>query len=137
MGDRHSRSEEQAGTAYFSLATHFLFSFPDFWREASGGHGLDHAHLRCPVHIWRSQWLTLHLLPVSACPGHFWATFLCPLFCVYLMDLSVSRVLCYLLSGDFAGVCMSVGMLRGSAAHRVTSVVSRWQPACFGSRTVS
>ncbi|KAF6132984.1 solute carrier family 7 member 8 [Phyllostomus discolor] len=35
----------------------------DFRREASRGHGLDHAHFCCPVHIWRSQWVSLHLLP--------------------------------------------------------------------------
>ncbi|XP_028339662.1 large neutral amino acids transporter small subunit 2 isoform X1 [Physeter macrocephalus] len=35
----------------------------DFWREAPRGHGLDHAHFRRPVHIWRSQWVPLHLLP--------------------------------------------------------------------------
>ncbi|KAF6132987.1 solute carrier family 7 member 8 [Phyllostomus discolor] len=34
-----------------------------FRREASRGHGLDHAHFCCPVHIWRSQWVSLHLLP--------------------------------------------------------------------------
>lgn len=57
---------------YLFVSTHFLFSLPDFWREAPRSHGLDHAHFRCPVHIWWSQWLPLHLLPVSAyLLGHF------------------------------------------------------------------
>lgn len=45
------------------------FLSPDVRREAAGGHGLDHAHLRCTVHLRRSQWLSLHLLPVSAASG--------------------------------------------------------------------
>ncbi|XP_070282657.1 large neutral amino acids transporter small subunit 2 isoform X2 [Myotis yumanensis] len=39
----------------------------DVWREAPGGHVLDHAHFCCPVHIWRSQWVSLHLLPAVLC----------------------------------------------------------------------
>lgn len=57
-----------------------LFSLPDFRREAPRGHGLDHAHFRCPVHIWWSQRVSFHLLPVSA----VWALpRLGPLCCAY------------------------------------------------------
>ncbi|XP_054988599.1 large neutral amino acids transporter small subunit 2 isoform X2 [Sorex araneus] len=41
----------------------------DFWGEAPGGHGLDHAHFCGPVHLRRRQRVSLHLLPEPWSPG--------------------------------------------------------------------
>lgn len=119
----------EAVTSPFMLTP--LFSLPDFWREAPRGHGLDHAHFRRPVHIWRSQWVPLHLLPVSAVqalPGPE-ATLLCILLCVYVGGLvSVSGVLYGHLGGDLAGgdcshegVCVCLCGHGGTCAARVVT----------------
>ena len=110
LGGNIPSSDTQVGGCDLSFYAHSLFSLPDFWREAPRGHGLDHAHFRRPVHIWRSQWVPLHLLPVSAVqalPGPE-ATLLCILLCVYVGGLSPS-----------AGVCMGgwVVTLQGVIAH--------------------
>lgn len=108
-----------------------LFPLPDFWREAPRSHGLDHAHFCCPVHIWRSEWISLHLLSVSAAwallrPG---ATLLCTLLCLYMVALSLS-----------AGVCVGIwmaGLKRRDCSHEGVCVsvdaeecvLLTWSPA--------
>lgn len=78
-----------------SLLT-LLFSLSDFWRETPGGHGLDHAHFCRPVYIWRSQWVPLHLLPVSAfqAPPGPGTPLLCVLLCLCGGLVSINGALC-------------------------------------------
>lgn len=94
-----------------SLLT-LLFSLSDFWRETLGGHGLDHAHFCRPVYIWRSQWVPLHLLPVSAIqalpgPG---TPLLCILLCICGGGLSPSTGLC--VGAWWRSLCCSCGDAR-------------------------
>lgn len=92
LGGSIPSSDAQMQRYNLSFSAHPLFSLLDVWREAPGGHVLDHAHFCCPVHIWRSQWVSFHLLPVSAVQVHSGpgATLLCILLCVYVGGLSPS-----------------------------------------------
>lgn len=114
MGDRHSRSEEQAGTGTLPLSCHSLLVFfprlldRNFWGSWPGS---CLSPLPCP-HL---EALMAHSSPP---PGECWPRAFLGHFSVSIVlcvfnGLVCRRVLCYLLSGGFAGVRMSVCVLRG------------------------
>lgn len=113
LGGSIPSSDPQVRGCNLSFSTHPLFCLTDFWREAPWSHGLDHAYFRCPVHIWRSQWVSFYLLPVSAIQALSEPRPLCCAYCsVYVCGACLrQRVLCGHLGGDLAGGdCSHEGM---------------------------